>query len=140
MLFPALRASLSVPAFRLAQEAAGEGLTQPGLVGPGRRNSALSASCLIPAPLVRTTSSSRDGRDLFGSAASLAADSAAAAAGSGTAGSGGQQFARVVYDSGLEQAPLIEVSCLCWMNCSQHNSGGTCGADWLHGCICRRVH
>ena len=31
-------------------------------------------------------------------------------------------FARVVYDSGLEQASLTEVSCLCWVSCSQHQS------------------
>ena len=113
MLSPALQARLSVPASRLAQEAAGEGFRQPGLVGPRQGHSALSASCLIPAPLLRTCSSSKDGRDLFGPAASLAADSVAAAAGSGTAGPGGQQFARVVYDSGVEQAALAEVSCLC---------------------------
>ena len=114
VLSHALQAKLSVPASRLAQEAAGEGFGQPGLVGPRQSHSALSASCLIPAPLVRTSSSSRDGRDLFGPAASLAADSVAAAAASGTA-SGGQQYARVVYDSGLEQASLTEVSCLCWI-------------------------
>ena len=118
-LTPLLQARWSVCASRLAQDAAGEGFRQPGLVGPRQGHSALSASCLIPAPLVRTSFSSRDGRDLFDPAASLAADSVAAAAGSGAAGSLGQQFARVVYDSGLEQASLTEVSCLCGMSCSQ---------------------